>query len=72
MFPLMLFVTGSAIMPSQNWTQQKKTKKQNQNKNKYKDWISTTSSKTLKCSELEKTLLAVVHSAKTSFSSILE
>lgn len=39
---------------------------------KTKDSILTTSGENLKCSELEKTLLAVVHSTKTSFSSILK
>lgn len=55
----------------------KKKKQQQHNsqkkeERKTKDSILTTSGENLKCSELEKTLLAVVHSTKTSFSSILK
>lgn len=58
------------------WTLKKKnnnnTTAKKKEERKTKDSILTTSGENLKCSELEKTLLAVVHSTKTSFSSILK
>lgn len=51
---------------------QQQHNRQKKEERKTKDSILTTSGENFKCSELEKTLLAVVHSTKTSFSSILK